>query len=66
MDLLDVSRSNGYWAYEGSMIQFRGVPGLEDYSGWIVVETLSYRQWNRELHRGLPGWIYKKGMTFEM
>ena len=66
MDLLDVSRRNGFWAHEGSMLKCRGMPGLEDESGWMGGGASSQRGWYRGLHRGLLGGRHERGMTSEM
>jgi hypothetical protein len=60
MDLSDINGRRGPWSCEGSMPQYRGMPGQGSRSGWMTDQ--GEEGWDREFSEGKPG----KGTTFEM
>ena len=54
------NRRRGPWSYEGSMPQYRRMPGPGSRSGWVG------DQGERERDRGFSEGKLGKGITFEM
>jgi hypothetical protein len=57
---LDISGRRGPWSYEGSMPQYRGMPGPGSGSGWVGEQGEGGG--DREFSEKKLG----KGITFEM
>jgi hypothetical protein len=66
MALSDINGRRGSWSCEGSMPQYRGMPGWESRSGWVgqgssLIES-GGGQWDRGFPEGKPG----KEISLEM
>jgi hypothetical protein len=60
MALSDINRKRGHWFCEGSVPQYRGMPGSRSGSGWVGEQG----KWgeDRRFSEGKLG----MGITFEM